>query len=625
MPPMEGEARLEGTLLGRYRLDRFLGEGATSQVYLATHMQLGRKVAIKMLAPRLLLGREAMDRVIQEARIVNAIRHPNIAEVFDVLDSDAPLRMALVMEYVEGPSLGALSGAKLSLEQAVGVGLQLVSALQTTHAAGVIHRDLKPDNLLFTRDPRSEPARVPRLKIIDFGVAKLGSHGKTVAGRMVGTPAYMAPEQVAGSGTSPATDVFAVGEVLYELLSGERAFPQTTVQAVVRVKLRGPRPELEGLLPLPEAFQRKLIPLIHRCLALVPTDRPSLGELREALLELVEWRGASGPRQAREAISLIEPQTLPWLEGIRDDATGQMALEGSDGLRSHGSGSGTEVRKQPSGDLPPRRSPPPRLSDPDHLETQALEALPGLLDPRNGTTPVAPPPARPPAAATSALAPETPADMTQPFDAEVPELALPPVRVMRGGPSATRGGAAPSLDEPRPSAARGPRDLARRPPPPAQETGVLPGGLAALAASGDRIGSGGGETVLMGPGFGSGISAPPAPPAPPPPPPPVTSASAAPPEPPRPPSGDRALAAALAAPVLPPAVVSDARLDAAPATVAWQRTSAEMAAEQTEKPRPRPINAPVEPVRRSSGLPWAMVLAAVAAVLVGVAAVVALR
>jgi serine/threonine protein kinase len=315
---MEAEGRREGSMLGRYRLERFLGEGATSQVYLATHLQLGRRVAIKMLAPRLLLGREAMDRVIQEARIVNSIRHPNIAEVFDVLESDAPLGMALVMEYVEGPSLGSLAGSMLSLEQAVGVSLQLVSALQTTHAAGIIHRDLKPDNLLFTRDPRREPDRVPRLKIIDFGVAKLGSHGKTVAGRMVGTPAYMAPEQVAGSPpTSPATDVFAVGELIYELLSGERAYPQNSIQGVVRVKLRGPAPELVELATLPEAFQRKLVPLVHRCLSLAPQERPTLEALREALLELVQWRGASGPKAAHEDIALERAADLAVARGRR--------------------------------------------------------------------------------------------------------------------------------------------------------------------------------------------------------------------------------------------------------------------------------------------------------------------
>jgi len=320
-------SELEGTTLGRYRLDRFLGEGSTSQVYLATHVQLGRRVAIKVISPRLLLGHESIERVIQEARIVNQIRHPNIAEVFDVVESDQPLRVALVMEFVEGPSLAALGGKMPSIEQAVGVSLQLVSALETTHAAGVVHRDLKPDNLLFTRDPRiGPPTRIPRLKIIDFGVAKLGSHGKTVAGRMIGTPAYMAPEQVAGAPpTSPATDVFAVGEIMYELLCGERAYPQTTIQSVVRVKLRGPKPELKGLDALPEAFRTKLAPLLHRCLALSPGDRATLGELREALIGLVSWEAASGPSAAKLAMAMKEPHTVPWLEALDEplDALGE--------------------------------------------------------------------------------------------------------------------------------------------------------------------------------------------------------------------------------------------------------------------------------------------------------------
>lgn len=615
-------------MLGRYRLDRFLGEGATSQVYLATHMQLGRRVAIKMLAPRLLLGREAMDRVIQEARIVNSIRHPNIAEVFDVLESDAPLGMALVMEYVEGPSLGSMAGSMLSLEQAVGVSLQLVSALQTTHAAGIIHRDLKPDNLLFTRDPRREPDRVPRLKIIDFGVAKLGSHGKTVAGRMVGTPAYMAPEQVAGSPpTSPATDVFAVGELIFELLSGERAYPQNSIQAVVRVKLRGPAPELTQLAALPEAFQRKLVPLVHRCLSLAPQDRPSLEALREALLELVQWRGTSDPKAAHEDIALSEPQTLPWLEGVVDDAPveARRAPGPATAVRS------ADVRVGDDTVASPRLPPPVVVStgrEPNTspegvgLETHVMDALPPddegvtralmALDDHGAAQAQAELDALGLTRSLVSLvdfgSSELPEEQTQRAGEEVPPL--PPLLPL---PPLTPLDALDPLGEPTPvMPQRAARDLARRLPPPAQETGMLQSEAELRAAAS------GGRAVPP--------SAPPPPTARPgsalPPPPPAASvvlpvaslsrqgggdrepASS---------SGDRALAAALAQPVLPPELAVSGQEVAA--TVAWQRSEAPRSAGQAEpraKPRPRE-------------LPWALVLSLLAATVLGIAAAVALR
>ena len=614
-------------MLGRYRLERFLGEGATSQVYLATHLQLGRRVAIKMLAPRLLLGREAMDRVIQEARIVNSIRHPNIAEVFDVLESDAPLGMALVMEYVEGPSLGSLAGSMLSLEQAVGVSLQLVSALQTTHAAGIIHRDLKPDNLLFTRDPRREPDRVPRLKIIDFGVAKLGSHGKTVAGRMVGTPAYMAPEQVAGSPpTSPATDVFAVGELIYELLSGERAYPQNSIQGVVRVKLRGPAPELVELATLPEAFQRKLVPLVHRCLSLAPKERPTLEALREALLELVQWRGASGPKAAHEDIALSEPQTLPWLEGVVDDEPLE-PRRSPDSPSLSSSGTAARVAGVRGGDdtVASARLPVPVITSPAlepstspegrGLETRVMDALSpedegvtralSALDDSGAAQAQAELDALGLTRSLSALvdfgSSELPEEQTQRAGAEVPPLPpLPPLHTID------------PLGEPTPvTPQRAARDLARRQPPPAQETGMLPS-----------------EAELRAATSAARASPPPAP-APPvaarpgsalPPPPPAASVvvpTAALSRQAESTSGDRAVAAALAQPVLPPELVDGGQ--EVPATVAWQLTDA-----RTDAPR---STAQVEPrsARRARGVPWALVLSLLAATVLGIAAAVALR
>lgn len=307
-----------GEILDRYRLDRLLGAGATSQVFLATHVQLERRVAVKVLFPRLLMSPDAVKRMLQEARLVNAVRHPNIVEVFDFIESESPIRVALVMEYIEGPSLRTLADFRFSFEQALGMGLQLCAAIQAAHAAGVIHRDLKPENILLTRDPRNEPkAKIPRVKIIDFGIAKLsGSSGKTVAGKMVGTPAYMAPEQIAGHPpASTATDVFAFGEIFFELLAGRPAYAQPSTSEVVRAKLRGQKPDVS----LPHLEARAVLePLLGRCLAHLPPDRPTLAEVRERLQSIAPWPEIAGAAARPSLSALGDLSTRPWMDSLDD-------------------------------------------------------------------------------------------------------------------------------------------------------------------------------------------------------------------------------------------------------------------------------------------------------------------
>jgi serine/threonine protein kinase len=281
--PVDGLNAAVGEVIGGYRLERLIGAGSTSQVFLGAHVRLGRKSAIKILAAQLLDNQDVVSRLLQEARVVNDIRHPNIIDIVDFIETESPRRVALVMEYIDGPSLKTLRDHRLSYDQAVGLALQLVEAVKAAHAAGVIHRDIKPDNLLLTTDPRIDDGRVPLLKMVDFGIAKLAgaTGGRTAAGTMLGTPAYMAPEQVAGRpAPSAATDVFAVGEVIYELFTGQRAYPATTIHETVRAKLRGEMPKLE-LPPIPG--REMLLALITRCLERKPTDRPELEEVHRVL------------------------------------------------------------------------------------------------------------------------------------------------------------------------------------------------------------------------------------------------------------------------------------------------------------------------------------------------------
>lgn len=214
-------------------------------VYAATHMTLGRRMALKVLAPELASSQEYVSRFRSEARIVNGVRHPNIVDISDFIIEDGCV--AYVMEYVDGPSLGGfLREGAMSVRQAVNVTFQLASALEAVHAVGVVHRDLKPDNVLVLHGRDTDLSGLPSVKILDFGIAKCPEQDvehKTVTGSMLGTPSYMAPEQVAAEPVSAATDVYALAELLYEMVSGQRLFTGDRMD-ILRYKLTGDLPEL---------------------------------------------------------------------------------------------------------------------------------------------------------------------------------------------------------------------------------------------------------------------------------------------------------------------------------------------------------------------------------------------
>ena len=278
-----------GALLAGYRLDAVLGQGGMGCVYRATHTKLGRQVAVKVLADALAAQEEFVSRFLSEAKIVNDVRHPNIVDVSDLIELESPRRVAYVMEFIEGPSLaGVLKKRPLSVRQAMNVGLQLASALEAVHALNVVHRDLKPDNVLVTGDLSSDLSAVPSVKILDFGIAKVqdqGAQHKTITGSILGTPSYMAPEQVAAGPVSPATDVYAIGEIVYEMISGRRLF-RGEQMTILRSKLLGELPPLE--LPDHLASRTVIEYVVRRSLALDPKERPSLGELSKLFRDVLE-------------------------------------------------------------------------------------------------------------------------------------------------------------------------------------------------------------------------------------------------------------------------------------------------------------------------------------------------
>ncbi|RYD89268.1 MAG: serine/threonine protein kinase, partial [Sphingobacteriales bacterium] len=208
---------LQGRLIQHYRIESLLGEGGMGTVYQATDTLLQRLVAVKMLHPHLVSQTSFMERFRNEALILARLNHPNIAVVYNFLQDNADYFMA--MEYVEGDSLEALirKAGALSPAVAAEVVRQGLEGMAHAHRKGVLHRDIKPANLMLTPEGT--------IKLMDFGIARVsGEQRLTQANRLVGTLEYMAPELIEGQEPSPASDLYAMGVLLYELLSGKLPF-----------------------------------------------------------------------------------------------------------------------------------------------------------------------------------------------------------------------------------------------------------------------------------------------------------------------------------------------------------------------------------------------------------------
>src|SRR5262245_2540886 len=233
--------------VARYEVLGVVGQGAMGIVYQARDPQLDRLVALKTLRPELGLPPEARTRFTQEARAAGRLSHPGIVAIHDVIDvTGTPY---IVMEYVDGRTLAELiaSDGPLALDRALPLVRQLCASLDYAHAHGVVHRDVKPGNVLVTDDGV--------IKLTDFGIARVaGGHG-TRTGVMLGTPAYMAPEQLRGAGPDAGSDRFAVGVVVYELLTGVHPFQAdelaTTLYQIVHTE---PRPVSERNAGVPSAL-----------------------------------------------------------------------------------------------------------------------------------------------------------------------------------------------------------------------------------------------------------------------------------------------------------------------------------------------------------------------------------
>ncbi len=284
-----------GDRVGPYQLVRTLGAGGTGVVHLATDTRLARLVALKFLAPRAGETLDARRRLLDEARAASALDHPNICTVYDVGETDGQTWMA--MAYCSGETLQeALRRGPLPLERALSVAFAVCRGLAAAHRRGIVHRDVKPANLILGEEGD--------VKILDFGIAAPARHSAP-AGEPVGTPGYMAPEQVRGGVVGPPADVWAVGALLYEMLGGAPPFPGARVAALLyAVVHEAPRP-LADLCPgVPAAVAE----LVERCLQKDPADRyPDAAALLAALGDADRRRGAGAASPRRIAAASVRP------------------------------------------------------------------------------------------------------------------------------------------------------------------------------------------------------------------------------------------------------------------------------------------------------------------------------
>ncbi len=282
--------------VGRYEIQESIGEGAMARVYRAHDPDIDRTVAIKLLKTQLREDREYRVRFLREAKGAGILSHPNIVTVFDVGDQNGHPYIA--MEYVEGPTLSMLLREKrlLSVSEVVQIGIQLARALDYAHRRGIVHRDVKPGNVMLVKNTTT-------IKVADFGICRIEDSEATQAtqvGNVLGTPHYMSPEQVLGEKTDARSDLFSAGVVLYQLLSNTLPFDgETLITVAYKITKTEPTP-LDKLRPdLPLSLRR----VIDRALRKQPDKRFQSGaEMAEALeavaLELAET-GVEADRKRR--------------------------------------------------------------------------------------------------------------------------------------------------------------------------------------------------------------------------------------------------------------------------------------------------------------------------------------
>jgi serine/threonine-protein kinase len=338
-------------IAGRYEVLGLVGTGGMGNVYRARDRELDELVALKVLRPEIAASADALSRFRREVKLSRRVTHPNVARVFDIGDQGG--EKYLTMELVDGEPLGAalLRAGRLAVQRAVDIAAQVCAGLGAAHAAGVVHRDLKPDNVLLAKDGR--------VVVTDFGIARaLASADVNITGQLVGTPAYMAPEQVEGKIADARADIYALGAMLFELLTGQAPWQGDSVIAVAAARLLHEPPDVRAKRP---ELSPELAAIIARCMARRPEDRfASVEDVARALSDAAAACRRAPPSPPPEppppaADPLLAPCTKPCdkhvavlpfrsagpeqehiADGLTEDLIDQLSMAGGLRVRSRG-------------------------------------------------------------------------------------------------------------------------------------------------------------------------------------------------------------------------------------------------------------------------------------------------
>ena len=321
--PDPDEPERVGSILGSYKVVDLLGKGGMGYVFRAEHVKLGREVALKLLRSDYARRRDAVARFFQEARTVNRVRHRNIVDVTDFVELEDGTTF-IIMELLTGQSLGKWARTGIDLPRALAVLVQICDGLGAAHEVGVIHRDLKPDNVIVV--PTQDGAEL--VKLLDFGVAKLVNRDdedvgfQTAAGSVIGTPAYMSPEQAGGMPVDARSDIYSRGAIMYELFCGQPMFRGRSFGEYVRKHLTE-MPVPPSATPNGAQIDPRLDALIMRCLAKDPIQRfANITELRDALFGMLGGMELHLPALASltgsglRAMASVSISPLPQLPGL---------------------------------------------------------------------------------------------------------------------------------------------------------------------------------------------------------------------------------------------------------------------------------------------------------------------
>ena len=299
-----GRLSLGSVFAGRYQIIEELGRGGMGKVYRALDLKLQEEVALKIIKPEIASDNKTIDRFGNELKLARRIGHKNVGRMYELMEEEGV--HFITMEYVPGQDLKALirQSGRLTIETSLSIARQLASGLAEAHRLGIVHRDLKPGNILIDREGTA--------KIMDFGIAySLRAQGITVEGTIIGTPAYMSPEQAEGREVDARTDIFAFGCILYEMLTGKSAFGrETNAQTIAAVLHEEPPLVSESGIEIPENLQR----IISRCLEKEGERRyPSMNDVVPLLVGAE--KGPSGPERTTRPASVA---VLPFVNMSSD-------------------------------------------------------------------------------------------------------------------------------------------------------------------------------------------------------------------------------------------------------------------------------------------------------------------